>query len=355
MSALRVLVTGMTSQQVGGRIMLGYASLPEMYVNVLRDAGCEVEHRKLVPGESVKGYDAVICGLAPLHALGTYYVYPAMEMISHAAADGAALLFALDDWQLSNLMSGVRTCVKSNDRLFKGQRSKAGVDDPDSLVYKKHREWAVSDEVKPNILRVLNAMHDRPWPAIILPLFNWGDRSILNKYIPSREIIGLDMSPYCTDYGTQIPSDSERKRQWVMGSLSLQDKWIEKQHLGWPVTEFGGPVRTSPHARIPEPELLDVYAHSWGTMAAPYPHAGSGWYRHRFVHAMRCRSIMLIDEKDAKCIGPSWQVRPSQIESLSDSQLRELADAQYVEQAKLMSTKEQVQEQLLDAIRRYKP
>ena len=352
---MKVLFAGYTSQQVGGRIMLGYASLPEMYMQVLTDAGHECVMKKLTPGEDISEYDAMIVGQAPLHSLGAYYLYPTLEAITRARESKVALLFSLDDWQLSNLMSGVRTLNKNTDRLFKGQRGQKGNDDPATLVYKKDRAWAVQPDIRPRIESVVRAMEDRPWPPTIVPRFNWGNAELIKEKVPTRELIELDMSPYCTDYSTVIPSDSERSAQWVLGTLALYEKWVDKLDLSWHVAMYGGPVRKSPYPRVPESELLDVYAHSWGTMAAPYPHAGSGWYRHRYVHAMRTRCVMLVDEKDGEHIGPSWTVKPSEIEGMNQRQLRELADAQYVEQGKLMSTKEEVQTKLLEAIQRAKP
>lgn len=352
---LKVLFTGYTSQQVGGRIMLGYASLPEMYMQVLQDAGHECVMKKIAPDEDISEYDAMIVGQAPLHSLGAYYLYPVLEAISRARTSNVALLFSLDDWQLNNLMSGVRTINKNTDRVFKGQRSQKGNDDPSTFIYKKDRHWGVQPHVRPRIESVIRAMEDRPWPTTIVPKFNWGDESKITKHVPTRELVPLDMSPYCTNYNTVINADSTRVNQWVLGTLALHEKWVDKLSLNWPVQYYGGPVRTSPYPRVKEPELLDAYAHSWGTMAVPYGHAGSGWYRHRYVHAMHTRCVMLVDPKDGECIGPSWTVKPSEIEVMTQSQLRELADAQYVEQGKLMSSKEEVQTKLVEAIQRAMP
>lgn len=347
--SLRLLVTGFTSQQIGNGTRLGYGPVVDLYVNALRDAGCYVEHRKLEPGESLKDWDCLIVGQAPLHALGSTYAYAPLEAIGRARAEGCGLMFYLDDWQIPNLMSGIRTVCKVPARLVKGIRKEKGNDDPSTFFYKKDREWAVTK--LDDIMVVCNAMKDRPWPRTLVPKFAWGDPTTLVKPLNSKEFVYVDVSPYALDYPTVIPPDNQRYGQWVLGILSDQREWTDSLGLNWPIKYIG-----SKKAKAPEPmkevDLVQLYADNWGVLSPPYQHAGSGWWRNRFVYSARTRSIMLADPKEVSCIGDAYTLPVSTIESSGIGGLREIADAQREQLLKWEWSKEQCQEILLDAVKR---
>ena len=95
-----------------------------------------------------------------------------------------------------------------------------------------------------------------------------------------------------------------------------------------------------------------MYANSWGVLAAKYPHAGSGWWRNRFIHAVRTRSILLADPLEVSELGEPYLKNPSDIESMTTGQLRELADAQRDVFYARETPKEQVIETIMGAVNR---
>jgi hypothetical protein len=347
---MKILFTGYTAQQIGNGTRLGYGPVADLFAEALRDAGCTVEHRPVEPDESLKDYDCLIVGQAPLHALGSNYAYPALHAIARARSEGCGLMFYLDDWQIPNLMSGVRTVCKEPKRLVKGIRKEKGNDDPSTFVYKRHRDWAVQH--LDTLMLTVNAMKDRPWPATFVPKFAWGDPTSLVKPLNSKEFVYVDVSPYTAVYDTVIPPDNERYGQWVLGILSDQREWTNSLGLKWPIQYIGSKKSKAPVEPMKEWDLVQLYANNWGVLSPPYSHAGSGWWRNRFVYAARTRSILLGSPAEVSCIGDAYTIPVDQIEGSGIPRLREIADGQRDQLLKWEWSKEQCQTVMLDAVKK---
>ena len=68
--AVKILMTGYTAQHIGSqRKLVKYGSVAELFAGVLRDGGCEVDHRRAMPDEDISGYDLILCGQISLSAL----------------------------------------------------------------------------------------------------------------------------------------------------------------------------------------------------------------------------------------------------------------------------------------------
>jgi len=335
---LKVLLSGFTAQQIGNGTILKYGPVVDLFAAALRDAGVQVDHRRCEPGMSLKEYDAVIIGQAPLHGLPATYAYGALDVIRRARAEGCGLLFYIDDWQVGNLKAGISTVCRGPWRLTKDLFS----------TCRKDFQWA-KDNLD-DLMIVVEAMRDRPWPKTLVPKFEWGDGSLVTAPLNSREFVYVDPSSYADEYDTVVPSDTTRYAQWVLGILSDQRPWTDSLALSWPIRYIGSKKSRAPRP-VPEPDLVQLYAQSWGVLSPPYPaHAGSGWWRNRFVYAARTGSIMLADQREAGVIGDAYTIDPGAVEKMNILQLREVADAQRAQLEKWQWPKEQVQERILRAV-----
>lgn len=335
----KIVISGMTAQQIGNGTRLGYGPVIDLMRDALVDAGCTVEHRRMIPDEPLDDIDCLIIGQIPLHAMGATYAYGALDAIRRAKSAKTGMIWLIDDWQIGNLGSGVRTICKGPHRLVK------------ELFRTCRKDWDWATEHLDELMTVVQAMKDRPWPPTIMPKFAWGDPTTLVKPLNSREFIYVDPSAYATEYPTVIPPDSERYGAWVLGILSDQREWINSLGLGWPVSYIGSKKSKAPEP-MKEVDLVQRYAQCWGVLSPPYNHAGSGWWRNRFVYTARTRGIMLADEKEVAPIGDAYRIKASEVEGLNTQQLRELADAQWSQLMAWQWSKEQVQSVLMDAVRR---
>ena len=233
----------------------------------------------------------------------------------------------------------MKTINKDSNRLVRESLGSARADLP----------WARANVDK--IFPVAQALLHNPWPITLVPKFTWGDGSKVTHTLTSREWCYADLSPYAEEFNTPIPSDDVRSKQWILGVLSDQHKWLEKMGLSWPVEYIGGRASKA-DTKLTERELVERYANSWGVLSPKYPHAGSGWWRNRVVYTARTRSLMLADPAEVAPLGGPFLVKASEVEAMNGSQLRELADAQHDTFFAAQATKEQLIETVMGAVHR---
>jgi len=316
MSKGRILQTGFTTQHVGKGTRFKYDPVAKLYADALRHYGYEVDHRPTVPGEDLRGYDAVFTGVSPLNALSARYSYGGLHAIGTAKSSGAALVFYIDDWQTHLIQTAARTLLRDPNRMVKPLMEGARVD----------YEWAKAN--LDSMVPVLDAFVNRKWPTTIMALYDGGDWARFNEKLPEvNRIVGMDPTPFYTPYDTVIPDDSERERSWVFGILSDQRKWLSKLDMSWPLAHRGGKASKAEEGGMPEPELVQMYANSWGVLSCPYWHSGSGWFRIRHEHTAGTRSI-LYSEGELSFISDAYDIKIEDVETMTNSQLREVADAQ---------------------------
>lgn len=109
----------------------------------------------------------------------------------------------------------------------------------------------------------------------------------------------------------------------------------------WPVLAYGSLDRTrgkggigSPgeaaQPRLTEPDLAKVYLNNWGVLSPAHPHAGSSWWRVRYLMAADAGCVLSADLKEAACLGSPYVVASDRavVERLDENDLRNLAAAQ---------------------------
>ncbi|CAK1367551.1 unnamed protein product [Cercospora beticola] len=102
-------------------------------------------------------------------------------------------------------------------------------------------------------------------------------------------------------------------------------------HIGtWPLDIYGG--RLEPEKRLPEDEMVKIFAQDWACMMPKYEHAGSGWWRARPLQCADAGSILIADDKELAVLY-GWQYpffgrTASDIIKLSDSELEDMASIQ---------------------------
>jgi hypothetical protein len=103
---------------------------------------------------------------------------------------------------------------------------------------------------------------------------------------------------------------------------------------------------------MPETELVDLYTRSWGVIAPPHPHAGSGWWSSRFFRAADAGAIVSATEATAKVLGEPYMraVDPRHVERLSNAALLTLAEEQAACLASIAWTKDRTRKALRDLI-----
>lgn len=313
---MKVLVTGMTAQHIGSnRRQIKYEAVTDTFVKALRHGGHQVDWRPTDPGEDLSGYDVVLVGVVPIGSLAATYVYGALWAIATAKR----VRTFVDDWQFPMITSSLGTYTRQPDKMVKPL-----------FEYRRDYEWAASTAGR-DVIDPIMATLNETLPPTLVPAFNWGDRSKLDT-LRAEKMFYLDPSPFAHEYPISLTPDHLRRREWVMGTLSDQRKWLEQINPGWPVVYAGGKASKAEN-KFTEHTLVQMYANSWGVLSHPYRHAGSGWWRNRFVYAAKAGSVLLGDCGEGWPIGDAYRLSVTEIEQMDTESLRELAGDQALQLA----------------------
>lgn len=362
---MKVLMTGFTALQINtDKRTIQKIDVPASIAQALRESGHDVDWRKVTPGEDLSSYDVMWVNLAPLNSLnGRQGAMGALYALSY----GTPTVGFFDDWQFNTVFNGARALIRKPEMLYKhllvgtehrGEEgatyfSRADVEaalervravNPDAAkkCYIERYYMMDNDEtVKPYEKQLVEAARDLledRWSAgmvPVCPMYAFGDRSIVRKRMPDAlgPIEALD--PTSTIVPTLKPvvplNPSLKMRAWVLGALMPHDTWLEKKNLTWPVEIVGSRklIRKLGGQRFDtEQDVLEFYNKHWGILSPPYPHAGSGWWRSRFLYAAHVGSILVTDKGEGDPLGDAYKLTIADVEKMSDGELVAAVEAQ---------------------------
>ena len=336
--------------------------VPASIVEALRSCGHEVDWRRITPGEDLSSYDVIWINLAPLNSLNGRQ--GAMGAL-YALSSGKPAVGFFDDWQFSSVFNGCRALKRHPEILYKYLLSGARGDENATYFSKAEADAALErvravdpegaakcgvsryffndtdDNIKAyegQLVETASILLGERWSKGLVPacpMYSFGDRSLVRKRMPT-EMAGIEaLDPSSTIYdilsSCEATAFENKQRSWVLGALMPHDTWLEKKKPDWPVEiigsrklikKFGGQRLDS------EEDVLAFYNNYWGILSPPYPHAGSGWWRSRFMYAARVKSILVTDKGEGAPLGDPYKLTIKQVESMSDDSLANAALAQ---------------------------
>jgi hypothetical protein len=314
---MRILFTGMTSQQCGSGTQLDYEPVADLLVKALRHSGHAVDQRPYdATVFDAESYDHVVVGLVPPLSIAGKYVNNALFAIYHAEQNGTPLTFFVDDWRFPRLVTNLGTCERMPEQLVKPFFSSRAFHELSKL------EW--NHEI---LQKVITRLKDETWPPAIIPAYGWGDHDKLASKLPRlNRVRFIDPTAFCRTY--EIPTVDERKREWILGTVSDQRGWVEKLGATWPVRYLGS-RSSKAEEKLKEADLVSAYGGSWGVLSPYYSQvAGTGWWRNRFVYAAAADAVLWCDQREAPKLGESFMMPIKVTESATERELHELARVQ---------------------------
>ena len=362
---MKVLMSGFTALQINTeKRTIQKIDVPASIAQALRESGHEVDWRKITPGEDLSSYDVLWINLAPLNSLNGRQ--GAMGAL-YALSSGIPCVGFFDDWQFNTVFNGARALIRKPEMLYKhllvgtehrGEEgatyfSRADIEaalerirEVNPAAAKKcyiERYYMMDNDenIKPWEKRLVQAatdLVDKRWEAgmvPVCPMYGFGDRSIVRKRMPDElgPIEALD--PTATIIPTLQPviakPAADKKRAWVLGALMPHDNWLERKSLEWPVEIVGSRklIKKLGGQRFDtEQDVLEFYNNHWGILSPPYPHAGSGWWRSRFLYAAHVGSILVTDKGEGDPLGDAYKLTIADVEKMSDAELAAAAIAQ---------------------------
>lgn len=319
----RILLTGMAARGVGStKVKHHIVSLPDVLGRALRELGHEVDGpRRVRLDEPLSGYDAVWVQLGWVSSLSSTYAHEAARVM--ADFDGPAVRY-VDDWRSQWLADDIAGHVQSEKGWAKHwQRFRA-------------EAWSTIEAGDRERYRdaLLAPIQGAP---LLVPIMGWGDASKFDVSTKARlsKVVPFDPQRLVDYHTTKWAPDAKRQKRWVVASLQEHDKWVASLGLEWDVLKLGAnpklpggvPIKGHQNQVIPESEVCQIYAESWGVLSPEYDSAGSGYWRTRWFQAMEAGAILWPGPRDAEAFGwPLSQVEdPRHIEQLGAWELKEFA------------------------------
>lgn len=311
---MKILVTGTNAPQTGSdRVPLKYATGCKALVDTLRSLGHEVDQQGVYPGERLDGYDRIVCYLAPMNALTAQWSFGVLWLLGRRPD----AVVALDDWQTHQILSGAKTQNRDRGRLYREVFNRKGRD-------------LLDDKIRRVMEGALEQLAGQPWPwTLLAPVFPHGDVSKLG--LQAARYQGFDPSPYWRGHYNASFSTEARARRWVSASLLNKQPWLDRQEFGWEVLNLGNKKAGQP--RVKENEVFRRYTESWGVLSAPHRHAGSGWWRARYVFAADAGCVLYGDPRETAALGSSYVINNirDEVELAGEKRLFDMARSQRLE------------------------
>lgn len=335
---MRVLLTGFTIRQCGELDEQRYVSFfKEMLPGALRLAGHQVENRRILPGEDIRGqYDVALIGVHPMASMSSCRRYGALWV-----ATQLPYVVVLEDWKVKLTIDHMKT----QNYLWKTSHLDG--------------EWIKDfNRASPHcaLIDKVRARWSRTLESMLLPMVEWADPGLFTKLAPHvTNPVKWDCSPWTPVLGSSAPMSS-KERKWVLTSLGNQDAWLSSLNPApsWPVMKLykrAGEER-SKEPIVEQPGRMDeIYGRSTGIMM---PHYGreclNGWWRPRPQFAAQVRSVLFAERAEVVGFGDGYWQPHHTVERMSDHELTQVAEHQARCVQRWIVTKEESARRLVVAI-----
>jgi len=325
---MKICVTGVNSVQCGHIPKIDYVSSIKCLVGTLRKEH-RVEVRPLPYAEICdekpfnldNEYHVTILYLAPFTGFIGVYAPHAIKLLSRALRGTLKVVVSYDDWQIAPILGSLRSLKPRIDKIL--DENPFGWKDISQVRLDRH-----------NLVQDINDLCDGDWdlPSLV-PAWDGGDLSLLSLPTKLSRAVCYSPNAYFRDY--YQPADRPESKTdyaetaspcWTLAALHDHGTWLKKQNLTWPVHQFG--KKKAGQEKLPESEIFQIYYRSSGILSPSYKHAGSGWWRARYGFAADCLVPIAGNPDEAAMLGEAYNLKPDELETLSHSELVELAEYQ---------------------------
>lgn len=393
---MKILMTGATSLQVKPpdkrRAAVVKIDVPGAVVDVLREAGHTVDWRAVTPGEDLSSYDLLWICAAGVNSVNA--TPGAIGMLWAMAQEHVPAVVFLDDWKTRltyqqaknfskdadeniyydrHLISAIRKFVPSGNPTHYTHASAAAEyercvreynGDPKDLpvptpfyaqrVKFTDEEW---ESFKPTVIEGARAMmRGRKNSIIGIPAYRWGSTDVVLPTLPAgvreQTIVRLDPSFIAVDIVSEAVETStvvQRKNDWRLAALGDHTEWLNRYlpDRTWPVEAVG---HNSNRKLKTELDVVRFYDEGGAILSPSYYHAGSGWWRSRFVYAAALTLPIYAADREAAPLGDAYLVDPLELERMDPIARHKLALAQRNALAPMLSSREEFAAQVGEMI-----
>jgi hypothetical protein len=329
---MKILFTGCTAKQVDDeaykRARVKRIDDSSIICNSLRKQGYAVDRKPVKWGEDLSGYGLAIVGVGQF---GSNNYSGEIFNVLYALKEVKNVIIFHEDWKIDGTMKSWTSMLNQETfdksiakKWSDGRHFYGGVDNPNFNPTEA--------------IDVIRKVVDGEFKNALIPAFDWGDKQTVKDIIKSENIFNIDLTPYVLDmWNIKLEVEPQTKeKKHMLASLVDHRPWVRRNKLKWPVDYFGAKSIKEASQLATETDVFEACGKYWGILCPEYPHAGSGWFRIRWVYAAIQKSVLLSSPKDTEALG----LPVVNVESLSDSELANYAKLQSDAVLSFMWTKE---------------
>jgi hypothetical protein len=315
---MKILFTGSSSKQTSDdaheRARVKRIDDSSIICNSLRKQGFIVDRRNVEWGDDLSEYGLAIVGIGQFSS--STFSNRIFNAIYTVAKAKNVLLFH-EDWKIDGTVRSFKGILEEKNWEKAMAKQWTGGIPFYPAVESPHFDAALA---KQTIRDIVNGKYD-----CIIPAFDWGDKQIVRNILKSTNIYNLDLTPYVLK-NWNIPltiKTKPKEKKHMLASLVDHTAWVKRNKLNWQVDYYGAKSMNAPLLSS-ETEVFHKCGDYWSVLCPEYPHAGSGWFRVRWIYAAIWNSILLSGEKDLEALG----LPKVNIEELNDQELEAYANQQ---------------------------
>jgi hypothetical protein len=314
---MKVLITGSTAQQCNPLTHERSPNFTGLLVSELTRLGADVDWRdpSISPTvESLAKYDKVIVGLSSPLALGSNRIYGALTTIE-ALLDDPRLMLLIDGPDPNNITRGIKGVINSPNRLTK-----------EFFAPRAGFEKMADPLVRVKAYRALDHLTTQEWPTTLVPAFPWMVEAQVEEELPRGArgriaLVNLDrrlIDRLSDSYDPEV----ERDDRW-MAERDVKRSWLRKLDLDNHVVSL-----RSNHRLNVELYLTTRFNESMGFLHGPKK-GSKVWWTPKVAIAVSQKTPVFVDWRDSRVLGKNWSMLAGTFETLTSSEQRLFAEAQY--------------------------
>jgi hypothetical protein len=307
LKSMNVLLTGCTSQQCNPVTDRQINNFPGLIRRALQLSGHEVYWKEpsisWQAGEIIDRFDHVIIGLAPVTSLAANRVYGALSVLDELLLnDPARVSILLDAPEPARIAASFRAILSHPENLAK-------------TFYSYRKEYELARENQDRLLGVIEHLHTKVWPSVIVPKLPWEDPTQLAAKLPYpiRRLTPLNLDMLLFKH-VKAPEPKQRRMVWAVEGNPTQATTLPRQA-----------IPRKGHAAL-DVTVLSQLASSLGCLIEE-PRFG-GWWSTRWAQSLSTLTPVFGNWQSTSELGSVWSELPGTTETMTQAERTNLAIAQ---------------------------
>jgi len=259
--------------------------------------------------DDLERYDTVIVGVAPVTSVTASNAYGGLHAIDILWGSDKLVLM-VDAPRPLQISASLRSIIGTPSNLVKP-------------FYSKRRGYAFAAEPENSarLLETVRRLLEEDWPTTIYPSLPWqNDDAVKAQFLSNAvgSLTGVNFDIFLV--AENPPREGVRAGGWIADDPS--STWTQKiiPTIASNVSSMKG------HRTHSDADVDERIGAAGGSLITT--HRESTWWTYRIIQSLNNGTPVATDWRETRALGSSWEMLPSAIESLRQSEITELAWSQ---------------------------